>query len=84
VRIKRHMSGLWLMVVRRLWGVVKMGLEVVVSGILGKLGLRRGMRSGAIGLVSVRRRRIRSRALAWGSLFLWHIHVSASSYKLRE
>jgi hypothetical protein len=66
------------MVVRRLWGVVKMGLEVVVSGILGRLGLRRGMRGGVIGLVSVRRRRIRSRALVSGLLFLWHIHVSAS------
>lgn len=49
------------MVVRRSWEDVKMGLEEVASGILGKLGLRRGMRGGAIGLVFVRRRRIRSR-----------------------
>ena len=38
-----------------------MGLEEVASGTPGKLGLRRGMRGGAIGLVFVRRRRIRSR-----------------------
>ena len=40
-----------------------MGLEVVASGILGKLGLRRGMRDGVIGLVFVRRRRIKSKDL---------------------
>ena len=40
-----------------------MGLEEVASGLLGKLGLRRGMRDGVIGLVFVRRRRIKSRDL---------------------
>ena len=67
--------------VRRSWEAVKMGLEVVASGILGKLGLRRGMRGGAIGLVFVRRRRIRSRGLIQVRAFIlfpWRIHVSAS------
>lgn len=71
--------------VRRSWEAVKMGLEVVASGILGKLGLRRGMRGGAIGLVFVRRRRIspifamRRReggTLGSSNLFLYDIHVS--------
>jgi hypothetical protein len=75
------MLGLWLMVVRRLWEVVKMGLEVVVGGILGKLGSRRGMRGGVIGLVCVRRRRTRSRVTVWArviTLPLFRVHVSAS------
>lgn len=52
-----------------------MGLEVVASGIPGKLGSRRGMRGGAIGLVFVRRRRIRSRDLIRVRAFIlfpWH------------
>ena len=78
-------SGLWSMAERRLWVDVKMVWEGAVSGNHGRIGWKRGMRGGVIGLVFVRRRRIspifamRRReggTLGSSNLFLYDIHVS--------
>jgi hypothetical protein len=74
------------MVERKLWVDAKMEWEGAVSGNLGRIGWKRGMRGGVIGLVYVRRRRIRAffgsgggreeGAFGSSNLFLYDIHVS--------
>jgi hypothetical protein len=74
------------MVERRLWVDVKMVWEEAVSGNHGRVGWKRGMRGGVIGLVFVRRRRIsfpsqggdevEEATCGSSNLFLYDIHVS--------
>jgi len=71
---------------RRLWADVKMVWEGAVSGNRGRIGWKRGMRGGVIGLVFVRRRRTSSSFVRGGgeeegtfgssNLFLYDTHVS--------